>query len=1421
MEEKSSDPSLTTVFTSLTALFNGLPHFGSLSSSPTVIHVNASGTGNSLPDYGVLSALRHSGFVFLQSFNSKDARDISLASYLISKRLNKPVVHFLSVDSNNNEESILDYTTDQIEKALEAFTAPVEQSEEEQGDEENEKKEITPDYSKAEVVSEAFKYIKTSLSGQSYNSFEYVGPSKPTSAIVLFGSSVDPFVQAISQAKSSADRYGDVGLVLIRVYRPWSSTKLMEVLPKSVKRLAFAEQLHRQTTSWSPLAQDFLVDNSNLGDMSEMPKLISYQLGKVTYENVRTVLKSIAVNLKAEKPIQRLLVGSKIDGSTVTADEDYSDEAQKAARQLEEAYFKVLKQLFGNRLDTINELDRTDAGISTNPEYGFGTYLSQKDRQQSLVKKANLALKANDFDVNNKRNIESKLSQWGLQVQKKNNSDVDETLVDDLVGLLELEAQGESSTAKELLEDKDSFQLKSSWLVGSDAWAYDLGNSGVHHVISSGENINMLIIDSQPYSEVSSKPMATRKKDIGLYAMNFGNTYVASVAVYASYTQLLQAFIEAEKFNGPSVVVAYLPYNSEKDDALTVLQETKRAIESGYWPLYRYDPTLDEKDTFKLDSFHIKKNLQDFLDRENKLTLLSNRSPALSRNLNGSYGSKMREQQKKDAKDAYTKLLEGLSGPPLTILFASDGGGAEGVARRLQRRAKGRGLKAVAMAFDEYPVEELASDDNVVFITSTAGQGEFPQNGRQLWDALKNSTDIDLAAVNYSVFGMGDSLYWPRKEDKIYYNKPCRDLDSRLKVLGGQEMVPLGLGDDQDADGPSTAYNEWEPLLWKALGVDGVAGIEEPPPVTNEDIKINSNFLRGTIAEGLQDTTTGAIAANDQQLTKFHGIYMQDDRDVRDERKAQGLEPAYAFMVRVRLPGCIANADQWLRIDELADERGNGTFKITTRGTFQLHGVIKEDLKPAIRGMNASLIDTLAACGDVDRNVVAAALPENSKIHDEIVKIGTAISEHLLPSTTAYHEIWLEGEDASDKKGYTEAFENRKEGPKKKSKTLVAGSTLVDHEPLYGPTYLPRKFKINIAVPPNNDVDVYAHDIGLISILEDNELLGFNVLVGGGMGTTHNNKKTYPRTGSLLGFVPKDKIVEVCEKIMLVQRDNGDRLNRKHARLKYTIDDMGIDTYRSKTEELLGYSFEPSKPYHFDNNTDQFGWVTDENGLHHFTTFVENGRVEDTPELQFKTGLREVAKLMRDFSGQFRLTANQHILISDVPDDYLDQVKTILAKYRLDNVAFSGLRLSSAACVAFPTCGMAMAESERYLPELVTKLEGALEEYGLRHDSIVMRMTGCPNGCARPWVAEIALVGKAPGTYNLMLGGGFHGQRLNKLYKQSIKEEDILAILKPLFKRWALERNEKEPFGDFLVRTGVIAETTEGKNFWDNVPEEA
>jgi len=609
-------------------------------------------------------------------------------------------------------------------------------------------------------------------------------------------------------------------------------------------------------------------------------------------------------------------------------------------------------------------------------------------------------------------------------------------------------------------------------------------------------------------------------------------------------------------------------------------------------------------------------------------------------------------------------------------------------------------------------------------------------------------------------------------------------------------MADCGMGDDQDPDSYQTGYADWEPKLWQSLGVDNVEGLpEEPPPLTNEDIKIESNYLRGTIAEGLKDESTGAIAASDQQLTKFHGTYMQDDRDLRDERKAQGLEPAYSFMIRCRLNGGVATPDQWLRMDAVSTDLGNETMKLTTRQTFQFHGVVKGKLRPAMQAINKALMTTIAACGDVNRNVMCSPLPDQSQYHADVHAVSCKISDHLLPSTNAYHEIWLKDDDGT--------------------KTQVAGDAIQDYEPLYGPTYLPRKFKITIAIPPHNDTDVYAHDIGLIAVKGSNgRLEGFNVLAGGGMGVTHNMKKTYPRTGSMLGFVPTEHVHIACEKIMLVQRDHGDRKNRKHARLKYTMDDMGVDVFKSKVEDIWDQKFQDARPFHFDSNIDTFGWQRDENGKNHFTMFIENGRIEDTADFPMKTGLREIAKVHK---GDFRLTPNQHLVLGAVPDEDLSMIKEMLAKYKLDNTNFSALRLSSSACVAFPTCGLAMAESERYLPELITKLEGVVEETGMRQDSIVMRMTGCPNGCARPWLAEVAFVGKAYGAYNMYLGGGYHGQRLNKLFRSSIKEEEILEIMKPLLKRFALERQEGERFGDFCIRIGMIKPTIDGKTFHDDV----
>lgn len=1360
-EQEEESRSAITVTTNATTLFENLPLLSghAYNSSPVVFHVELSSF-----DYEIATALTDSPYTVLISQTPKDAAIYAEAAYAIASSQQTAVFHLYA--PSNAQESIKQ--------------------------------------KKVEISSEPLS-VEEILTVRNIAAFSILNKApKSKDAIVFLGQVSNDLVSAATSSNAL--------LIAVNVYQPFDLKQLLSIIPANIETLTFVEQ-STKLAAFSPMVLEFFKNYSSLQYLKNFSKIVGAKFGYVSSDKYQSTVENLLANTRSEAPIQNLSFGKLTELST-KSNQQKQVESQAGidnVYKLEQAYLKVLSQV-NEDSKILNDFTSETVG-ATNPEFGFGSFLFFKEKQNQLVDAVFTAVKSGSFSTANNETLIEKLSQWLVQTkQGKSSKNVHE--------LLELLANDGSKAAQELLGLKEFFEVKQNWLVGSDAWAYDLGSSGVHHVISSGENINMLVIESEPYT---NKRLNVRKKDIGLYAMNYGNCYVASVAIYSSYTQLLQALIEAEKFDGPSIVLAYLPYESEHSDVLSILKETKTAVDSGSWPLYRYDPSISEdKDKFKLDSSSLKKQLREFLDRENRLTLLASKNPELLRNLTATANSQIKKQQAKIEDESFKQLLQGLSGPPLTIGFASDGGSAEAVAKKINRQALGRGLKSVVLSMDDISVEDLPTETNVIFVTSTAGQGEFPNNGKALWDELKQSQDLDLSSVKFSVFGLGDSKYWPRKEDKHYYNKPAVDLHAKLKLYGGVELAELGLGDDQDPDGFSTGYDEWLPKIWKSLGVDNIEGVEEPKPLTNEDMKIGSNYLRGTIAEALVDDSTGAICAVDQQLTKFHGIYMQDDRDIRDERKAQGKEPAYSFMVRLRMAGGAATPYQYLRLDDLADNRGNGTLKITTRATFQLHGVVKHDLKPAIRGMNAVLLDTLAACGDVNRNVMVSALPGNAKVHKQIADASVVISEHLLPQTTAYHEIWLEGADDGDKPGDVEAWSTRKLGPTKK-KVMVAGNALVDYEPQYGATYLPRKFKIVITVPPYNDVDVYAHDVGLIAIVENNVVIGFNVLAGGGMGSTHNNTKTYPRTGSMMGFVTMEKVHLACEHIMLVQRDFGDRTNRKHARLKYTIDDMGVQEFKNKVEEYWGDKFEEPKAFEIKSNIDYFGWVKDEENFNHFTAFIENGRIEDTPELPQKTGLKKIAEFLLEHNkpGEFRLTGNQHLVLSNIADEDLPAVKGLLAKYKLDNTDFSALRLASSSCVALPTCGLAMAESERYLPQLITKLEAALEDYGLRHDSVVMRMTGCPNGCARPWLAEVALVGKAMGAYNLMLGGGHHGQRLNKIYRYSIKEDEILDILKPLFKKWSLERHENEPFGDYCIRTGVINETTEGKYFHEGIPEEA
>lgn len=553
----------------------------------------------------------------------------------------------------------------------------------------------------------------------------------------------------------------------------------------------------------------------------------------------------------------------------------------------------------------------------------------------------------------------------------------------------------------------------------------------------------------------------------------------------------------------------------------------------------------------------------------------------------------------------------------------------------------------------------------------------------------------------------------------------------------------------------------------------------------NEGLKESSDYLRGTLAESLKDTVYGDVSAEDAQLTKFHGIYLQDDRDERRERRKKKLDKAYSFMIRVRVPGGVTTPEQWLVMDQLSDKYGNGTLKLTTRQAYQLHGILKSNLKSTIQEINATLLDTIAACGDVNRNVMCNPNPAISEVHEETLKVSQEISDHLTPQTRAYHEIWLDEE-------------------------RVAGGE-EDVEPIYGKTYLPRKFKIVVAVPPSNDVDVYAHDLGFIAIVEDGKIIGYNVTVGGGMGTTHGKPATFPRIADVMGFCAPDQVVDVAEKVVTVQRDFGDRTNRAHARLKYTIADRGIDWFRTEVESRLGYKLDDAQPFQFDNTGDRYGWVKGVDNKWHLTLFIQNGRIKDYDDLPLKTGLREIAKV---HTGDFRLTCNQNLIIGGVAEDQKETINALVKQYGIEaGLKSSGLRLNSMACVALPTCGLSLAESERYLPDLVTDLEAVVEEAGLRDNAIVIRMTGCPNGCARPYLGEIGLVGKAPGKYNLYLGAGFDGERLNRLYKVSVKSEDIVSELKPIIESYARERMDGERFGDFCMRKEIVTPYEAGTNF--------
>lgn len=547
---------------------------------------------------------------------------------------------------------------------------------------------------------------------------------------------------------------------------------------------------------------------------------------------------------------------------------------------------------------------------------------------------------------------------------------------------------------------------------------------------------------------------------------------------------------------------------------------------------------------------------------------------------------------------------------------------------------------------------------------------------------------------------------------------------------------------------------------------------KNPPPLSPvEAVKIKSRGLRGALEADLGNAVTGALSHDAQTVIKFHGIYQQDDRDRREARERKKLERAYSYMARLRLPGGDISAQQWLGIARICDLCATGIVKITTRQTVQVHGVVKSVLKPTIQMFSDLGIDTIAACGDVNRNVIAGANPATTKFHADVFAFAESISTHLLPKTRAFQEIWLDGEKLTGDEP--------------------------EEDPLYQNRYLPRKFKIAIAVPPHNDVDVFAHDIGLIAVEENGAFTGFNIAVGGGMGTTHGNPKTYPRLGTEIGFVSRERTLDAVWHITAVQRDFGDRSDRAQARLKYTLDRMGVETFKKELESRLGFALEPLRSYSFKERTDEYGWNKDFAGKNFCILFVENGRVTDEGGSHLKTALREIAATGLT---RFRFTANQNIMITDVADKDKNLIEDILKKNGVDHETSSPVRRDAMACVALNTCPLALAEAQRYMPVFITKIDDLLAKNGLPGQAVSIRMTGCPNGCARPHVAEIGLIGKSLGHYNLHLGGDSLGTRLNRLYGENLDEEKILSVLDRLFGRFARERENDESFGNFVHR---------------------
>lgn len=542
----------------------------------------------------------------------------------------------------------------------------------------------------------------------------------------------------------------------------------------------------------------------------------------------------------------------------------------------------------------------------------------------------------------------------------------------------------------------------------------------------------------------------------------------------------------------------------------------------------------------------------------------------------------------------------------------------------------------------------------------------------------------------------------------------------------------------------------------------------------NERLKKESNLLRGTIKDDLSNNLTGGFLGDNFQLIRFHGMYQQDDRDIRAERTAQMLEPLHTVMLRVRLPGGIITPHQWQGIDAFASEHTNyGSIRITNRQALQLHGVLKQNIKPVHQLLHHLGLDSRATAGDVNRNVLCTSNPVESGIHQQAYEWAKRISEHLLPKTNAYAEVWLDGEKIKRP----------------------------EDETILGNSYLPRKFKTAVVIPPQNDVDLHANDLSFVAISDGDKLTGFNILVGGGLAMTQGDQCTYPRLASELGYITPDAALSVAAAVVTTQRDWGNRTNRRNAKTKYTIDRVGVDVFRAEVERRAGIKFCETRPYLFTERGDRIGWVEGVDGNYHLTLFIPSGRLIDKPGRPIKTGLAKIAQV---HNGDFRLTPNQNIIIAGVSPDKKEEIDNLAQFYGLIDQSLSMQRKNSMACVSYPTCPLAMAEAERILPQCIDHLEEILFSNGISHDSIIFRVTGCPNGCGRAMLAEIGLVGRALGRYDLYIGGNKEGTRIPRMYRQNLAIDSIFDELSELITNWAKNRIAEERFGDFAVRTGII-----------------